>query len=168
MDTKTFFSAEAYFGNLCFRNRLARLHRFHFCTCSGIESLQGPLDKFRKENAFFCVDDVNDGQMYQGKGGGFYKKRTLTVFLMYRYRFDDEEDREQKLAVCRTLFSQLSSRMLRDSKRLKDELIYLGSDNILSREFGQYFLNGCTGLYFMVDVEEPVDLKYNPEEWDDR
>ena len=33
------------------------------------------------------------------------------------------------------------------------------------RELGQYFINGCTGLYFMVDVSEPTNLCYNEQEW---
>ncbi len=167
MNTTEFFDAEEYFKGINSKNRLSKRHGFYFCTSSGIESLQGPLEKFKKEKAFFCIDDVNDGQMYQGKGGGYYKRRTLTVFLMHRYSFNDENDRLAKLKICRQLFRQISTRLLKDSKKLKSDLIYLGADNILSREFGQYFMNGCTGLYFMVDVEEPVDLKYNPDEWDE-
>ena len=167
MNTTEFFDAQEYFKGLNSKNRLAKRHGFYFCTCSGIDSLQGPLEKFKKEKAFFCCDDVNDGQMYQGKGGGYYKRRTLTVFLMHRYTFNDEDDRLAKLKICRQLFRQISTRLLKDSKKLKSDLIYLGADNILSSEFGQYFMNGCTGLYFMVDVEEPVDLKYNPDEWDE-
>lgn len=56
-------------------------------------------------------------------------------------------------------------RMIVDSDRLDNELIYLHTENILSRELGQYFLNGCTGLYFMIDVSEPVDLKFDESEW---
>ena len=55
--------------------------------------------------------------------------------------------------------------MIVDSKRMSNELIYLQTDNILSRELGQYFMNGCTGLYFMIDVSEPVDLKFDSAEW---
>lgn len=167
MNGKEFFDSEEYFSSLCEKNRLARNHGFRSCTCSGIETLQGPLEKFRSTKAFFCLDDVNEGQMYQGRGGGFYKKRTFTVFLLHRYTFGDEADRIAKLGICRQLFAQLSSRMIRDSKKLRSDLIYLGVDNILCRELGKYFLNGCTGLYFMIDVEEPVDLVYDPEEWDE-
>lgn len=165
MDATTFFDAESYFTSLCESNRLAAAHGFMPCTCSGINTLQGPLDRFKSTNAFFCIDDTNDGQMYMGRGGGWYKKRTFTVFIMHRYRFNDEVDRIDKLAICRQLFRQLATRMLIDSKRMENDLVYLGIGDILCRELGQYFMNGCTGLYFMIDVEEPVDLKYNPDEW---
>lgn len=165
MNTTEFFDAELYFASLCVSNKLAKEHGFKPCTCSGIQSLQGPLERFRTTNAFFCIDDVNDGQMFQGRGGGWYKRRTFTVFIMHRYTFGDEADRLAKLGLCRQLFRQVATRLLVDSKTLRSELIYLGVDNIMSRELGQYFLNGCTGLYFMINVEEPVDLKYNPAEW---
>lgn len=165
MNTTEFFNAEDYFKSLCSSNRLALEHKFLACTCSGIQSLQGPLDTYRTSNAFFCVDDVNDGQMYQGKGGGWYKKRTFTVFIMHRYKFNDEADRVAKLALCRQVFRQIATRLIVDAKRLRSDLIYLGVENILCRELGQYFLNGCTGLYFMIDVEEPVNLLFNPDEW---
>jgi hypothetical protein len=38
-------------------------------------------------------------------------------------------------------------------------------DEIRSRELGGQFLNGCTGLYFMVALDEPTDLQYNQDEW---
>ena len=46
------------------------------------------------------------------------------------------------------------------------DMVYLRTENILSRELGQYFLNGCTGLYFMVEVAEPVDLTFDNSQWE--
>ncbi len=165
MDAKQYFNSEAYFSTLCNNNRLAVDNRFRFCTCSGIESLQGPLDRFKKDSAFFCLDDTNDGALFQGRGGGWYKRRTFTVFILHRYAFGKEDDRANQLAICRNLFRQIMSRMLVDADELNNELVYLHTDNVVSRELGQYFMNGCTGLYFMIDVSEPVDLIYNKEEW---
>lgn len=167
MDAKTLFDAEAYFRSLCEANLLAVNNGFTFCTCSGMESLQGPLDRFKTCNAFFCLDDTNDGAMVKGRSGGWFMKRTLTVFLLHRHKFRDEADRTAKLGICRTLFRQLLSRMIVDADDIRNEMIYLDTANVLSREFGQYFMNGCTGLYFMIDVSEPVDLKLYSEEWSD-
>ena len=165
MDAKTFFNAMEYFGGLCEHSKFAQSQRFKFCTCSGIESLQGPLDKFRSTQSFFCLDDTNDGAMYRGKSGGWFKQRTFTVFLLRRYRYGDEVDRAAQLSFCRELFRQITSRMIVDADDLRNEMIYLHTDNILSRELGQYFLNGCTGLYFMIDLSEPVDVKYDASQW---
>lgn len=165
MDAKHYFDIEAYFRKLCEANRLAQAESFRFCTCSGIESLQEPLQRFSRDKAFFCVDDVNDGSITRGTGGGFYKRRTMTVFLMMRYTFNDEPSRIEAMGVCRRLFNQLLSRLIVDAEDLQNELVYLETSNVMCRELGQYFLNGCTGLYFMVDVSEPVDLVYAEEEW---
>lgn len=165
MDASSFFDFQKYCSDLCRANRLAAENRFKFCTCSGIENLQGPLDRFRKDKAFFCVDDVNDGSLFAGKNGGWFKQRTLTVFIMHRHEFGNEDERLEKLRLCRELFSQVVSRMIVDADHLENELVYLKVDSILSREFGEYFLNGCTGLYFMIDVFEPVDLRYNNSQW---
>lgn len=165
MNAIDYFNSEKYFSALCADNRLAADNGFKFCTCSGIESLQGPLERFRTTQAFFCLDDTNDGALFQGRGGGWYKKRTFTLFLMHRYRFGDETERAARLGLCRTLFRQLMSRMIVDADDLQNEMVYLETENVMCRELGQYFLNGCTGLYFMIDVSEPVNLKYNPGEW---
>lgn len=165
MDSKTFFDTEKYFSGLCDRNLLAIEHGFKFCTCSGIESLQGPLEMFRKTSAFFCVDDTNDGAMFRGRNGGWFKQRTLTVFILHRYKFGDMTDRAKWLGVCRDLFRQVISRMIVDANDMQNDLVYLHTENIMSRELGQYFMNGCTGLYFMIDVSEPCNLVYDKNEW---
>lgn len=165
MDATNYFDSEKYFSSLCEANRLAQANGFKFCTCSGIESLQGPLDRFKTDRAFFCLDDTNDGALFQGKGGGWYKRRTFTVFILHRYAFRDETDRASQLAICRDLFRQIMSRMIIDADDLQNELVYLHTDNVVSRELGQYFMNGCTGLYFMIDVSEPVNLKFDNSEW---
>lgn len=165
MNAKEFFNAGGYFASLCERNKTARANGFRFCTCSGIESLQGPLDRFQTDSAFFCLDDTNDGQLFRGNSGGWFKRRTFTVFLLHRYEFDNEDDRAARLGLCRDLFRQVVSRLIVDGDDMKNELVFLHTETVLSRELGQYFMNGCTGLYFMIDVSEPVDLVYDPEEW---
>lgn len=44
-------------------------------------------------------------------------------------------------------------------------MLYLDVSDIRSNELGGQFLNGCTGLYFMLTMERPVDLCYAPSEW---
>lgn len=56
---------------------------------------------------------------------------------------------------------------MRDSQLLQENLTYLNADDIRSNEIGGTFLNGCTGLYFQLSVDEPTELCYNPEEWTD-
>lgn len=165
MNDKTLFDYIAYFRGLWEHNKLAQQKNFKFCTCSGIETLQGPLQEFRTANAFFCVDDTNDCVTFRGSNGGWFKRRTMTVFLMHRFDIKTMTDYQEALSLCRTLFQQLYSRMLIDEDSLSNDMVYLRTESILSRELGQYFLNGCTGLYFMVEVSEPVDLTYDTSQW---
>lgn len=165
MDAKSFFDSESYFSNLCAKNRLAVEKGFTFCTCSGINALQGMLENFRTSKAFFCLDDTNDGNLFQGRSGGWFKKRTFTVFIMHMFDFKSMGSYAEALGLCRNLFTQVISRMIVDADDMRNELVYLHTENILCRELGKYSLNGCTGVYFMIDVSEPVDLKFDSEQW---
>lgn len=165
MNAKDLFDAESYFQDMTQRNLLAQTKGFRFCTCSGVNNLEGCLAGFRDTSAFVCMDDTSDGALFQGRGGGWYKKRTFTVFILHRHEFNNMRDRSEKLTLCRNLFRQMVSKMIVDADNLSNELVYLQTNNILSRELGRYALSGCTGLYFMVDVAEPLDLIYTPEEW---
>lgn len=165
MDAINLFDAIGYFKNMCQRNKLAKAYNFYPCACSGINSLEGVLENFRKQSSFFAVDDTNDG-VTERRSGGFFKKRTFTIFIMKRYAFGDMSDRQASLDICRQLARQVHSRMLLDREDLSNDLIYLNTDNVYSRELGEYFINGCTGLYFMIDVSEPIDLSYNADEWE--
>lgn len=166
MDNKSFFDSYTYFGELCEKNKLAQLHRFQLCRCAGLNGLQEAIDKFRTASAFFCIDDTTDGTTFQ-RNGGFFQRRVFTIFLLKQYRFDDMAERMASLMVCRILFSQLYSRMLADSEQLLNDFIYLNTDRVHFREIENFFLNGCTGLYFMIDVDEPIDLSYEKEEWEE-
>lgn len=166
MDANNFFDAIGYFKTMCLKNKLAQSHNFYPCACSGINSLEEVLQNFNRQSAFFSVDDTNDG-VTERRSGGFFKKRTFTVFIMKKYRHNDMVSRQASLDICRQIFRQVHSRMLRDKERMSNELIYLNTDNVYSRELGEYFINGCTGLYFMVDVSEPINLIYNKDEWEE-
>ena len=167
MDAVNLFDAIGYFKNMCSGNRLAKAHNFYPCVCSGINSLEEVLENFRRQSAFFAVDDTNDG-VTERRSGGYFKKRTFTIFIMKRYTFNDMEDRQRALDICRQLARQVHSRMLLDGEDLTNDLIYLNTDNVYSRELGEYFINGCTGLYFMIDVSEPIDLSYDADEWENQ
>ena len=166
MDANNLFDALSYFKGMCKKYKLAKAHAFYPCVCSGINSLEEVLQNLRRESAFFAVDDTNDG-VTEKRSGGYFKKRTFTVFLMMRYRISDMAERQAALEVCRQLFRQVHSRKLVDRENLDNELVYLNSDNVYSRELGEYFISGCTGLYFMIDVSEPVSLIYDSDEWEE-
>ena len=76
-------------------------------------------------------------------------------------------DRQVALDICRQLYRQVHSKLLRDKQHMNNELVYLNTENVYSRELGEYFINGCTGLYFMLEVSEPINIMYNQDEWEE-
>ena len=164
MDTIGLFDFNAYIYNMVRTNRLAVEHGFAPCSCSGIGYIEGMLSRMRTERAFVCVSDVCEESTVR-HGGAWFKRRVFTVFLLTRYDTRKEEDYSSKLSLCRELFRQLHSRFIQDEARLQSDLCYLAVDEIRSRELGGQFLNGCTGLYFMLALDEPIDLQYNADEW---
>lgn len=165
MNPKTAFDFNNYLAELCKRNKLCKANDFHFCTCTGIDGLEGVLTSFQKKKAFLVVDEVTTGQMVR-HGGAWFQRRTITVFLLHRCAYGNEVDRIEKLSLCRELLRQLTSRFILDEENLNNELIYLQTDNIPTTEIGAHFASGCTGLYFLINVDEPTDVAYNAEEWD--
>ena len=162
---KVFFNAQEYFERLCNENKLAVDEGFHFATCPGIENLEGVVNDIRKVANFFVFDDTAEGVNFRGAGGGYYRRRVFTVSLLRRYEIYNMEDREAQLAVCRELYKQILSRLIRDKRNYPD-LNYLKTDSIFYREFNKYMFSGCTGLYFMLECSEPEDFCYNESEWE--
>ena len=161
MDANNLFDALSYFKGMCKKNKLAKAHAFYPCVCSGINSLEEVLQNLRRESAFFAVDDTNDGVTEKPI------HRLVSVPGLVDCSNSDMAERQAALEVCRQLFRQVHSRMLVDRENLDNELVYLNTDNVYSRELGEYFISGCTGLYFMIDVSEPVSLIYDSDEWEE-
>ena len=165
MNAKTPFDFNAYLASLCSANKLCKQNAFHFCTCTGFSGLEGVLESFQTKKAFLCVDEVTTGQTVK-HGGAWFQRRTVTVFILHRCKFGNEPDRMEKLSLCREILRQLQSAFIIHEEDLKNELIYLQLDNIPTTEIGAHFANGCTGLYFMLNIDEPTDLSYDAAEWD--
>lgn len=147
-------------------NKLAVEYGFHPCTCSGIAQLQGVLDNFTTKGAFVCTDEITTGDTYRNGNGGYFFRRTFTVFILRRYAYGDETSRISSISICRELARQIQSRMLRD-RQTDDRLNYLDLENVPLTEFGEYLASGCTGLYMMLTISEPTSLCYNTDDWND-
>ena len=166
MNARKLFDFYEYLHTLTNHNRLAKQRRYHFCTCSGIGYLEELLAQMRQYPAFVCLSDVSEDSVRQ-MGGGWFKRRTFTAFVLKRYDTRSMNAYRTALDEARELFRQLHSRFIRDEADLQNELAYLRTDDVRSRELGSQFLNGCAGLYFMINIDEPIDLCYDAEEWDE-
>ena len=158
------FDALHYFEQLAKHNRLCVENGFKPVFCSGPDSIEGIINNFQKTANFVYIDDTTDQNLYS-EGVSFFKRRVYTVFVLAAYRWDDMEDREQKLNLCRKVFQQFVKRMIWDrAQREDDETAFLNVEKIYSKEFGRYTMNGVTGLYFMVENDEPASMEYEDEQ----
>ena len=167
MGTYDNFNALEYFKSIAEKNKLAKEHGFKACYCSGPEGINDVMQEFRKVANFIMIDDTTSQNTYS-KGVTFFDRNVYTVFILAAYVFDDMADREDKLRLCRRIFRQIHSRLIYDKEQLVfgDNLEYMDLNSIYSKELPRYSMNGVTGLYFMVNNDEPVDLTYNTDEWE--
>lgn len=164
MVTDNLFDAVRYFTDLTSSNKLAKAEKFFPCQSSGPASLEGIISNMRTERAFVCIDDTNESNTFSS-GSSYFIRRVFTVNILIRYKPGNMDDRQQQLDTCRRLFRQFHSRIIRDKYRSVPELQFVNERNIMSRDYGQYFLNGITGLYFVLQSNEPINLCYDSEEW---
>lgn len=165
MSQENTFDANAYFTRLTEESRLALRGGFAAVKSSGIDSIEGIIEGRKSSDAFVCIDDTSDTN-YHARGGGVFALRVWTIHIVRRHRRGDMADREVQLEECRRLFRSFYSRMLRDRLRLEG-LYYVDLQQVLTREYPQTFIDGLTGLYMTLSADEPVDMTYDTEEWED-
>lgn len=166
MDSLTPYKFPAYIERLTRSNRLCRAEGFVPTTCSGINYLEGLLEDYREASRMICVSDVCDESLRQ-VGGGWMKRRLFTVFVLSRFDYGNRASQAEATELCREVMRQLLSRMLRDREAADGQLLYLDLDDVRSQELGGTFLQGATGLYFLIAMDEPTSIAYNPKEWEE-
>lgn len=159
------FDALSYFKQLAEKNILCRKNGFKPVFCSGPDSIEGVMSEFQTTANFVMIDDTTDQNMYS-EGVSYFKRRVYTVFVLASYKWDDMEDREDKLKLCREIFQQFVRRMIWDKTQGEDsdDMTFLNVEKVYSKEFGRYTMSGVTGLYFMVENDEPTSMDYEDEQ----
>lgn len=160
------FDAISYLKSLGEKNKLSKANKFAVDETEGIEGLQPVMEKYRKTENFIMVDDSVDGSHDSNKVGWF-NKRVYTVYILASFKDGDVSDKNSKLDMCREIYRQILSKLIADSDKYEYDLIYMRTDSIRYRELNSYNLGGMTGVIFMLAVDEPTDLEYNEEEWDE-
>lgn len=160
------FDAVAYFHDMTRRNKLAQEQGFMPVTISNSNNLEGIFEMFRDAERFVAVSDTSTGNLSSADGTyGFSKRRAYTVFILAAYEHDNMENRESMLNLCRRLFAQFVSRILRDKYTYEEKCMFFDTHAIPNQEIGRYYLSGLTGLHFTLYVQEPIDLEYDDEQW---
>lgn len=158
------FNAYRYFSDLVKTNKLLKEHRFKFVRVSGFKALEEVLSQLFDSPAFFALDDSDEAVMFEGNGG-FYNRRVFACYLIIKSRINDMNDYENNKQICRRVFQQICSKLIKDSKQLEESFIHLNLNKIRFQEIEEYLLGGAIGFYFIFNVDEPMNLCYCDEEW---
>lgn len=162
------FDALEYFETLGKKNKLAKKNGFVVDYCSGPGALEPMMAEYRDAQNFIFVDDTTSGNTFNNKVGWF-DRNVYCVHILAGYELGNAESYNKALRLCRKLFRQFLSRIIKDKESYMygDKLMYLNTGNVYSNEYGRYSFNGCTGLFFQIQNDEPTDLVYNDSEWEE-
>ena len=155
------FDPIAYMQTLHETMKLTK-YKYKFTTVSGVAELEGVLENFKREKFFFAVDDSQDGVTFRGAGAGYFERRPYTVFILGKADYGNMEKRKEVLAEAKTIYRTILSKLIKD----KLTIPVLDMENIRFFEVPPAFAFGCSGLYFIFNVQNPVSLMYDAAEWD--
>ena len=149
------FDALTYFETLAKKNRLCVENGFKPVFCSGPDSIEGLMQEFQKTANFVMIDDTTDQNLYS-EGVSYFKRRVYTVFVLAAYRWDDMEDREEKLNLCRRIFHQFVRRMIWDKTQREnvDDDITCQSGSLGVRAGNSHARSAGIGAGRIVRLEE--------------
>ena len=166
--SKNTFDDLEYFVEMAGKNKLAKANNFYRGFCSGPEGLDQVMANYRDYANFFLVDDTTSGNTFSSKPGWFDRK-VYAVYIVVGYEQGNEEKYKEALALARRIFKQLLSRVIRDKASMKygQAMMYLNLDTVYSQEYGRYSFNGATGLFFQLQNNEPLNLEFDPNEWEE-
>lgn len=162
------FNALEYFTELGKKNKLAGRNQFVVDYCSGMGALVPMMQNYRDAENFIFIDDTTSGNTFSNKVGWF-DRNVYCVYILAGYDYNNAESYNEALELCRRIFRQFLSRVIKDKESYKygDRLMYLNTGNVYSQEFGRYSFNGCTGLFFQLQNDEPTDLIYDDDDWEE-
>lgn len=156
------WNAVSYFENLCSKLK-ATNNIYHFSRVSGLGNLEDVLSNFASKNAYFAVDDTDDGATIQS-GGSFFNRRSVVVYILKKYSINNMAQRETVMNEARAIYRDVLSRLILD-QQLVDDLAYLDTSKVTYYEVPGFFASGTAGLYFIFSIDEPVNLEYNATKW---
>lgn len=160
------FKAFEYFSSICTKLKLSKEKGYFPCRVTGLANMEDVLNSDRRRNAFFAIDDTNDGYTYQGAGGTYFEKRMYIVYILRKFQQSNTAQQELYLNECRSIFRSICTKLIKDRRSLENSMIYLDTKRIPFNEITGYGIAGCTGLYFVVTVEQPIELCYDANQWD--
>lgn len=157
------WNAVNYFKDINSKLKLTVDGKYHFARITGITFLEDILSNLKSQQAYLAVDDTDDGVTVR-KGGAYFTKRVVTVYVLRKYKIADQQDRETKLAECRLIRDKLEARIIKDTNTVAD-MMYVDKTRFPYREVPGYFAAGTCGIYFFITIEEPKNLCYDGDDY---
>ena len=166
--TKNAFDDLQYFVEMAEKNKLVKENGFYCGFCSGPEGLDQVMAEYRDHANFFLVDDTTSGNTFGAKPGWFDRK-VYAIYIIVGYELGNEEKYKVALNLARRIFKQILSRVICDKATMKygQALMYLNLESVFTHEYGRYSFNGATGLFFQLQNNEPLNLVFDPDEWEE-
>ena len=131
---------------------------FQLTEVSGLAGLEGIISGSTTYDNFIATDSTGDGYIVQNRNGGYFIRRVATVFIVRKYDYGNMADMLNEIEVCRNYFKLIMRQMVKDQPNLQLNLIYLNTERVPFREFEPETSAHFTGLYFMIEYEQPYNL----------
>lgn len=166
--TKETFDDLEYFAGMAEKNKLVKGNDFYVGYCSGPDGMHQVMANYRDFANFLLIDDTTSGNTFGAKPGWFDRK-VYAIYIIVGYEHGNEEQYKSSLALARKIFKQILSRVIRDkaSMAFGKALMYLNLETVFSQEYGRYSFNGATGLFFQIQNNEPLNLVFDQNEWEE-
>lgn len=158
------FDCYPYFENI--HTCLKALDTFKFCRVSDKNTLEDLVNNSRTSNAFFCVDDTEDGQIMPA-ASGYVERRVYFVWILKKYHSKGTNamiSQDEAMNTCREIYRDIVSRLITDQDKLQSGLTYM-SDRFPFWEIPLMLFPETAGLYFSITVDTPLSLCINPDKW---
>jgi len=157
------FDPIAYFQTLSGRLKLTK-DKYHFSKISGLSELEGILANRKQHLYHIAVDDSENGVTMEGSGRGFFERRSYTVFLCGVVKSDDMDARAAQLEELRSIYRKFLSKLLLDQSQ--SGLMLIDTSRTPFYELPGSFADGVVGLYFMITVDNQINLSYESTDWE--
>ncbi|WP_419033310.1 hypothetical protein [Dysgonomonas gadei] len=159
------FDAFDYFSSICNTLKKSKDNGYYPCKVSGLANMEEVINAYQTQRAYFAIDDTNDGHTFKSSGGGYFDRKQYIVFILRKFAQNNMDQQKEFLQECRQIYKSVCKKLIKDKSKLVDNLIYLNTDRIPFYEIEGYGIAGCTGLYFIITVDEPTNLCYDASEW---
>ena len=159
------FDAHTYFKDICSKLKLTK-DTYKFTRVTSLNNAEEILQNMRRHSNFFAIDDTEDGFTFKS-GAGYFKRRTYTVYVLKKFKALDQGAQHEAIEEARLIYDKVCSKLIHDKAKLANEMVYLKDERFAFKEIEGIFGDNMTGIFFMITVDVPMDLRYNINDWEE-